>query len=1292
LVSSGQGHPQAFVLSNGRLTSLLTDAGGGGLSWQGLALTRYQPDATRDDEGIWIYLRDEHKGRVWRATSAEGRTTYSMHTAEFHRREEGISAHVDVAIAAADDVEVRQVTLHNETGRVRRLTVTSAGRPVLVDARQAPAHPAFSSMFVESERVVDLDGLLFVRRPQSSKEEPAVLVHRLVREGGAVTFAGYETDRGAFFGRCRSPDAPLSLAAERGVLRGRVGAVIDPVMSLMASVELKPRGSVTLAFVTTVGRSRSAAIELARRYGSMHAVRWTFRDAEQESPRRLQRTDVEPDLVPAVQRLFSGLLFADPALRAPRDVLLAARPCKNRLWGRGISGDDPILLVRVADPEAPLVLETLAAQRYLRSCSVRLDLVFLDEQASGYQSDGAGTLLRRLAQTEAADWLNRHGGVYVFATDTLSDDDRRNLEASARVVLDTRDGSLAGRMARTSERPPHLPRFEPTRADEPLRGGRRARGLLFDNGTGGFTEDGREYVISVQAGKPTPAPWCNVIANAEFGCLVSESSLGTTWSMNSGENRLTPWRNDPVFDTPSEVLYLRDEETAAVWSTTPLPAGRDDDTLVSHGAGYSTYEKESHGVAQEMTVFVPPDAPLKVVRLRIRNSLERHRRLTVTYYAEWVLGVRREEQRPYIISEFERSNACLLATCDWSAEFAGRVAFLASKQKAHGFTTDRMEFLGRRGDYARPEALERWGLSGCVDPGVDPCAALQVHVELDPGQATEIHFLLGEAANRDEALELVSRFRDRAAVDAAWAGCRAFWDGLLGQVVVKTPEPAMDLLLNRWLLYQTLSARVFGRTAFYQSSGAFGYRDQLQDVMALFHAAPERARAHILNAAAHQFEQGDVLHWWHPPSGRGVRTRCSDDMAWLPYVTTAYVAATGDTGILQEVVPFLAGEPLRPDEIDRYAQYDAGTSAPLLEHCRRALERASTAGPHGLPLMGAGDWNDGMNLVGIAGRGESVWLGWFLCDAMDRFAALNARLNDSSEASKWEVRADALRAKIQACAWDGSWFLRAFHDDGSLLGSSKSRECRIDSIAQSWSVLAGGKDEKHEARARSAMSSADSQLVREAERLLLLCWPPFDRALHDPGYIRAYPPGVRENGGQYTHAATWLGWAHSALGEGERATQVFRLLNPVLRARSAAECNRYRVEPYALAGDIYSCPPWVGRGGWTLYTGAAAWMWRLGIEAILGLRLEDGHLRIDPCIPPEWERFEAWVRTGEQRLHIVVENPERVATGVRNITIDDAPIDSNVLRLDATSRGERKVCVRLGRAAYLPARTDRNAV
>jgi cyclic beta-1,2-glucan synthetase len=1283
-LSEAQGRPQAFVLGNGRLSSIVTDSGGGGLRFEGLAMTRFQPDVVGTGGGTSIYLRDEETGSLWLAASERSRTAFAAHKAEFHQRDQGLSVHVDVAIAPADDVEVRHITLHNETARTRYLAVTSAAEPVLLPSGQTETHPAFTRMFIESEFVPDLDALFFARRPRAKTDDGAVLVHRLVREGAAVTFAGYETDRAVFFGRHANTGAPASLAAAGRPLRGSVGTVLDPVMSLMARVELKPKRTVTLAFVTSVGRTPKTALELARQYGSMHAVRWALRDAEQESGRRLARARLRPEVLPAVQQLFSALLFADPTLRAPADAVGDARPCKRRLWGRGISGDDPILLVRVHDTQAPILAETIAAQRYLRSCGVRLDLVLVDEQATAYAAEGEGALRTVLAQSDVDEWIDRHGGIFVLAADQLPGDERRHLEASARVVLDTRDGSLRSRMGRRAGNPPNLPFFEPTLQDEGVPRAPRTPPLLFDHGVGGFTEDGNEYAIRVRPGAPTPAPWCNILSNPSFGCLVSESSLGSTWSLNAGENRLTPWSNDPVFDTPAEALYLRDEETAAVWSPTPLPAGGDAETLVRHGAGCTTYERESHGLVQELTIFVPPDAPLKVARLRVKNTLGRPRRLTATYYAEWVLGGLREDQRPYIASEFDAEHGCLLATCNWNTDFGERVAFLASASQVHGFTADRVEFLGRRGDHARPEALERWGLSGTIRAGADPCAALQVHIELGPGEERETHFILGQASDRAAAIEYVARFRKPAVVESAWRELIAFWDGLLGSVRVKTPEPSMDLLLNRWLLYQTISSRFFGRTGFYQSSGAFGYRDQLQDVLALLHGSPERVRGHILEAARHQFEDGDVLHWWHPPVGRGVRTRCSDDMAWLPFATGEYVIATGDTSILSERLPFLTGEALRRDEHDRYAEFAPSThSESLFEHCRRALERAATEGVHGLPLMGDGDWNDGMSRVGSEGRGESVWLGWFLCATMNRFAMLCDRQNENVGAASWRSRATALRAKIDACAWDGAWYLRAFHDDGSRLGSAKERECQIDSIAQSWAVLSATPGTLDEGtaldRAHGALQAVDARLVREADRLVLLLSPPFDRTEHDPGYIRAYPPGVRENGGQYTHAATWLGWAYAALRDGQRAERIFRILNPILRVRTDDEANRYRVEPYVLAGDVYGAPPSVGRGGWTWYTGAAAWAWRLGVEGILGLSKEEGDLRIEPCIPPTWSGFEAWVRVGAQRVHIVVDNPDAVGGGIAAITLDGVPLGSNWIRLDPSMTGEREVRVRLGK-------------
>jgi cyclic beta-1,2-glucan synthetase len=1256
--------PAAFVVSNGSLTSLAPSVGGGGLVWRGLALTRYQPDAVRSVDGSAIYLRDESRGgKAWVAGSRDSRAVYSAHKVELHRRVDGISARVEVAVAAEDDVEIRHVTLRNEGAEECVLLVTSVARPALLPARDATVHPAFANLFLESDWREDVEALVFTRRARTDDDEHVALVHRLVRDDPSVTLAEYETDRAAFIGRAADDGAIADAATNRARLGRHTGAVLDPVACIGATVRLRPKETVSLAFVTAVGEGRGPAEALARRYGSMHAVRWALRDAEPASRRRLQRGGIGAALLPALERLLSALLFIDPELRPNAEQIREGRPSRRKLWGRGISGDDPIVLVRVHDAQVPLLRELVQGQAYLRSCGFRFDIVCVDENASGYSDVSALAIRGLLVQCGVDLWRDRQGGVFVIGADQLPAGERALLEASARVVLDTRDGSLVDRMAKQVPAVPRLPWIEathPTDADpQPV----TLPELSFGNEFGGFTTDGREYVIAVRPGSPTPAPWCNVLANDRFGCLVSESALGCTWSLNSGENRLTPWRNDPIMDTPSEVVYLRDEETAAVWSPTPAPAGRSCATLVRHGAGYTTYTRESHGLLQELTVFVPPGASLKVARLRVKNTRSRHRRLTATYYAEWVLGSQREEQRAYVTTAIERGHGCVLSSCAWNDEFADRVAFVAADRELHGFTADRREFLGDAGGYDAPEGLARWGLSGVPESGGDPCAALQIHLELAPGEEGEVHFLLGQAESRGAALDLVARYREPAAIESAWRELHAFWDDLLGKVRVATPEPAMDLMLNRWLLYQTVASRLFARTGFYQASGAFGFRDQLQDILALTHAARERARAHILEAASHQFEEGDVLHWWHPPEGRGVRTRCSDDMAWLPFVTAEYVRATGDASILQERRPFLTGAPLQKNEHDRYAKYEtARTSAPLLEHCRRALERALTEGSHGLPLMGDGDWNDGMNRIGAAGVGESVWLAWFLVATMGRFASLCLTAGDAAESAKWRARASTLRTRVEACAWDGAWYVRAFHDDGSTVGSHRSRECQIDSLAQSWAVLAGGSDE---ARVGRALDSVESRLVREEDRLVLLLAPPFDAASHNPGYIRAYPPGVRENGGQYTHAAAWLGWAYAARGGAEGAERVFRLLNPVLRTCTGDALRRYRIEPYVLAGDVYGAPPFVGRGGWSWYTGAAAWVWRLGVEAILGIRLEDGDLLVDPCIPEEWTGFEAWVRHADRDLHILVDNPSAGGREVTSATIDGVALHARPVRVRA---------------------------
>jgi len=1288
--------PQAHFLSNGRLGLLITSAGSGYSHWwenhlaasEGVDLTRWRSDTTLDNWGTWIYVQDCDSGHLWSAgcqptgVPAESQAVlYSAHQAEFRRRDHDISLRMEITVAPDDDVEIRRISLTNHSDHVRRLALTSYGEVVLAPQSADRRHQAFSKLFIESEYLPEVNGLLFRRRPRSAGESPTYMVHLLVVEPGREITGAHESDRARFLGRggtVRSP-AVLDPALHVG-LSGTTGATLDPIMSLGQELGLEPQTTAQAAYLTLAAGSRQEALRLAHRYQAWDRIDRAFSQAQDRSERELHQLNLSTSEVKHVQQLFSALVHPHKALRADPETLAANTRGQPGLWQFAISGDYPILLVRVdSEDEGTLVHELLQAHAYWRNRHLKIDLVILNETESGYNQELQGRLYQLIVRTGSDAWINQRGGIFLLRADQIGETDRILLETAARVVLDGEKGTLAQQLERLGEKPTHLPRFVSTRPRpeaEKMATTLLARptGLLFDNGLGGFSADGREYVIYLEPGQWTPAPWINVIANSGFGFLVSEAGSGYTWAENSGENRLTPWRNDPVADTPGEALYLRDEETGEVWSPTPLPAGASAPYLVRHGAGYSVFEHHSHGIKQRLRLFVVPNAPVKVIHLRLENTCNRNRRITATFYAEWVLGTTQDENRQYVIPEFDAVSNALLARNPYSQEFGQRVAFVTASREPYGLTADRTEFLGREGDFRRPAALCRVGLAGAVRAGQDPCAALQTNVWLAPGEVEELFFLLGQGADREETLQLIKQYQDASQVEAAWDKMIRFWDNLLGTLTVQVPDPGMNLLLNRWLLYQALSCRLWGRSALYQSSGAFGYRDQLQDVMSLVLAAPHLARDHILQAASYQFEAGDVLHWWHPPSGRGVRTRCSDDLLWLPFVTAHYVAATGDVAILSEKVPFLRGDPLGPEEHDRYGHYETTAEGySLYEHCRRALDKGQTVGLHNLPLIGSHDWNDGYSRVGIEGKGESIWLGWFLHATLMRFAAISEQI-DAEQAAAYRQQADGVRLALEANSWDGAWYRRAYYDDGTPMGSAENDECQIDSIAQSWAVLSGAADP---ARAAQAMDAVATHLVRQDDQQILLFTPPFDKTPHDPGYIKGYLPGIRENGGQYTHAALWVVWAFAELGQGDRAAALFQLLNPIAHSDTPEKVERYRVEPYVVAADVYSVPPHTGRGGWTWYTGSASWMYRLGTEAILGLRKMGKTLRIDPCIPKHWSGYDIIYRDGDTSYEIHVDNPGGVNRGVRQVILDGESLPDGAIPLLGDGR-KHKVEIQMG--------------
>lgn len=1237
--------PRIHLYGNGRYALMVSNAGGGYSRWNGFDLTRWRSDGTSDPWGSFIYLRDTRSSAVWSAAwqptgSAMGSSTvrfFADHM-EFDRRTFDMETLLAITVAAEDDVELRRLTITNWSSKTREIEFTSYCELALAPHAADVAHPAFAKMFIETEYAGE--GLLIAhRRPRSPEDPPVWAGHMLV---GSPDGIQYETDRATFLGRRNTPATPDALWRE---LNGSVGTVVDPVFSLRCRVTLAPRDRVELAFLTFAANSREEIIALAARYRREGAVSQAFEMQWARSQLQFRYLGIGAVRAHRFQELASYLIYPNARLRSS-DRIARNRMGQSALWALGISGDIPILTVTIADPlNLNLVREVLQAHTYWRMRGMISDLVILNQETPSYDSPLRTQLLRLIEAHALETGADKPGGVFLRDWYPMPEDLRNLVLASSSAVLAGNRGSLAQQLADSSERPAQLPNFVGgTNAEEPSVALPFLE-LPYFNGKGGFSQDGREYAIYMKPGDSTPAPWVNVMANAEFGTMVSESGLGFTWRGNSQMNRLTPWNNDPVSDEPSEVIYIRDQETGACWSPTPSPIHETDAYRARHGQGYTTFEHNSHAIGQELTVFVPVveggfGEPVKICRLRLRNDSSRPRKLSVTYYAALVLGGSRESGQLHVQTSRDERSGALFAKQYWSGPYAGHVVFSASVPTATSYSGDRARFLGRNRNVAAPAAMGRARLDNRTGVGLDPCIALQVEVSIDRGAETDIVFLLGQAETPEACRAVLARCGTFEQIEQFLSSTRSWWDSVLGTIQVKTPLLSADLMLNRWLLYQSLSCRFWGRSAFYQSSGAMGFRDQLQDSLAFIYAAPELTRAHILLAASRQFLEGDVQHWWHPETGMGVRTKCSDDLVWLPFVVAHYVDVTGDREILNEAVSFLEAPLLGDSESERLSTPSvAANSATLWEHCRRALEHAWRLGPHQLPLIGNGDWNDGMNHVGIEGKGESVWMAWFLGSVLNSFADLTELpgANWSSSTAPvqvWRSRASSLARATEASSWDGDWYLRAFFDNGAPLGSHSNTEARIDSLPQSWAVISGLADP---GRCLKAMDSAQTELVDTANHLVRLFTPPFDCSEPHPGYIMGYPPGLRENGGQYTHGSLWMAMAWARLRQGDRAAGLLTMMNPVERTRTSRDVARYCGEPYAVAADVSTAAGRIGRSGWTCYTGSAAWMYRIWIEEVLGLKRRAGTLTIHPVIPSDWPGFELTYRHGNSTYEVRVE-------------------------------------------------------
>ena len=1252
---------QHGLLSNGRYSVMLSCSGSGYSQWHDLAVTRWREDPTRDPWGSYLLLRDEDSGAVWSTSQQpqglrmpDDAVAFRAGRASFSRRHHSLHSTLDVAVACDADIELRRLTLSNHGDRTRTISITSYAELVIGPVGADNAHPAFSKMFVQTAWDAAHGVLLATRRRRASSEAEVWAAHALQVVGQPTdTTPEYETDRACFLGRGRS--LRQAQAMQPGaVLSNSSGCVLDPVFSLRRRVTLAPNASVTLLLWTQLADSREGALALAARLGNANAAELLFADAADHAEAEQQRLGIDATQAARFAHWMNAVLSSDSSQRAAPDDLARGRGGPPTLWAAGISGDRPIVLLRLGHSDAlPRAQELLLAQNHWRSQRLAVDVVLLND-APGADGDALQSVLASLVSTQQAQWKADDqlpkAELFALRENAISDDLRNGLLTVARVVLDdAQPVATASAPVVTTATPAVIRASTPAAAtvatvDRPE----------FANGHGGFSDNGRSYRIDLDDERPTPAPWVNVIANPAFGFLVSAEGGGYAWSLNSQQNPLTPWPNDPVSDNPHEVLYLRDEDTGVLWSATALPirvAGTKYTT--THGKGWSRFDSDAHGIELELTQCVPTNDSIKLSRLRLCNRSGRTRRLSVTGYVEWALGANGTTSAPYVITSRDAPTGALFARNPWRPDFGDRVAFIDLAGQQHSMSGDRREFLDPLGTIARPAVLrDERPLSGRLGAGLDPCGALQTRIELPPDTQIDLVFMLGDAASEADAQALISKYR-ATNVDSVLADVAAQWNGLLDTVQVRTPDRAMDILLNDWLLYQVLGCRLWARTAYYQASGAYGFRDQLQDVMALCVSRPDLAREHLLRAAGRQFAEGDVQHWWLPPGGQGIRTRISDDRIWLAYVAMHYVEVTGDDAVLDEVLPFLAGQAIPDGATDAFFQPSVSDQhVSVYEHCARALDSSLTRGAHDLPLIGTGDWNDGMNAVGEQGRGESSWLGWFLLATLATFTPHAGQRGETERAARWRAYADELRKALEQ-AWDGQWYRRGYYDDGAPLGSHASDECRIDTIAQSWSVMAGASDPAHAAQ---AMASVDRLLVDRANRIARLFTPPFDHGKENPGYIKGYPPGVRENGGQYTHGATWSIFAWAGLGDGDRAAGLFGMLNPIRHSDHAEAVARYKVEPYVACADVYSVGALTGHGGWTWYTGSAAWLYRGGLEAVLGFQLQGGKLRIDPCIPKDWPGFQlSYQHRGKQhmsRYEISVENPDKVCRGMTRIELD----------------------------------------
>lgn len=1262
--------PHMHILSNGKYSVMVTNGGSGYSKYNNIAITRWT-GLLKETNGTYIYIRDVNKNNVWSASYEPYKTkpdkyraVFSPDKAEFQRRDGNIETHTEIIVSTEDNTEIRRVLLTNHNSEAALLELTSYLEVVLSHPDGDLAHPAFSKLFVTTEYNSQYNCILAKRRPRSDDDIKWHALHMVNVEGEVIGNVQYETDRARFIGRNRTLGNPEAMDVDRP-LSNTTGAVLDPVMSIRYRVKINPGKTVRLSYITSISDNEKEIYEIAEKYNQSGAIERAFELAWTRSQIESGYLGFKSDEISLYLKMLPHILLPSLLRRNWEKQIFVNIKGQSGLWSFGISVDVPVILLNIDKKEdIEVVYKLLKGHEYWRMKGIKVDLVILVGEEISYLQPLRELVMEAVSSGYGRDLLGKRGGIFIINKTLLSEEDSNLLYAAARIVLNGNSDSLDEQLdleyktVYKNKLVVNEKKATEEYSDYELD---KYGTLSYFNDIGGFDIEANEYVIHLRRGNETPVPWSNVIANENFGFIVTESGGGYTWSSNSRENKLTPWSNDPVKDTLGEVVYIRDDLTGEYGSLTPSPVRGNVDYIVKHGQGYTKFLSLDKGLEKELCQFVSVKDPVKISLIRLNNKSGKTRKISLFYYVRPVLGVNEKVTSQYISTSIDDGTGMGIIRNSFNTEFPNKIAFIDCSETERSFSGDNLEFLGLDGSLEKPEAVFRDRLSGTIGAGLDPCAAMHIMITINPGEQKDVIFLLGQGDSMEQVRDISFKYRNIDNARNELGLVKEMWESKLGVIQVDTPDLSMNIMLNRWLLYQVISCRLFSRSAFYQSGGAFGFRDQLQDVMTLIYTWPDAVKKQILLHASRQFPEGDVQHWWHKEAGKGIRTRYSDDLLWLPYVTVDYIAATGDWSILDVEVPYIEDELLPEGQDERYSipriSEKKGT---VYEHCIKAIDKALRFGEHGIPLMGSGDWNDGMNKVGSKGKGESVWLGWFLSSILNNFIPVCKKYGDEERAEHYKNSLDSIVQSIEKNAWDGSWYLRAYFDDGKPLGSNQNSECKIDSLAQSWSAITGFGDIN---RTKEALKAVQYYLIDREEGIIKLLTPAFGDGDLEPGYIKGYVPGVRENGGQYTHAAVWVILAFAKMGEGDKAYQLYRMINPINHSGTQIEAARYKTEPYVMAADVYAIPPNTGRGGWTWYTGAAGWMYRVGVEHILGIKKRGDMLFIDPCMPSDWLEYSVVYRYGNAKYNINVKNPNRINKGVGKVTVDNKNVKDNVIHL-----------------------------